>query len=105
MKKLLLMALVGIGTYSVTYAGGWCAVGSANLSDNGNGTSTLTCSNDGVCYETDDEGNMSAGSIIYIHMGNTIIPAKLESSHANPPKTDPKNPCPSLPSTVVIEKL
>lgn len=50
----MLTIAVAIGTYGAVNAG-CCAIGTATMSPNGNGTSTLSCPGDGTCFETDTE--------------------------------------------------
>lgn len=105
MKKIILTALIGTTSFALANAGGWCRVGSANLSDNGNGSATLHCPGNGTCYETDESGIVAPGHHILIHMGEARIDAVVMSAtgSTNPPNTPPgPKPIDELPTDFVV---
>jgi len=106
MKKLILGLVIVFGGWNISNAQGWCRIGKTKLSPNGNKTYTLSCVGyDGICYETDNNGNTSPGSEIKIHLGDEIIIGVIVAAESNNLENNtPKNqPTDLLPETAIVE--
>lgn len=99
---------MGLSSMAIANAGGFCRVGTAKLTpigSPGEGKWLLECENDGVCYETDDQGNTSPGSKITIHFGTARIEAVIMSGGTSGGNLDPSDkdkPTDKLPATLVV---
>lgn len=105
MKKIFLTAAVAVGTFVAANAGGFCRVGTAQLTHIEGDKWLLECPGDGVCYETDDQGNTSPGSKITIHFGTARIEAVIMSGGTSGGNLDPSDkdkPTDKLPATLVV---
>ncbi|MNU20231.1 hypothetical protein D3C71_84720 [compost metagenome] len=81
MKKLFLVAVTALGVTTVN--AGVCALGSTKISDNGNGTSTVSCPYSGsTCFETDknDLKDLKSGDVILVHYNGGTFEAVVASA-------------------------